>query len=64
MTGAILTMMMYFTANQISHSTPEVTTMTFDTYAECEFYIEQHTPEIQKAFTDGLLGYSMQCEVK
>jgi hypothetical protein len=63
MTGAILTMLMYFTADQISHGTPEVTVMTFDTYAECEFYIEQHTPEIQKELEDGLLGYSMKCEV-
>ncbi len=63
MTGAILTMMMYFTADQISHGTPEVTKMTFDTYAECEFYIEQHTHEIQKELEDGLLGYSMKCEV-
>jgi len=63
MTGAILTMLMYFNVDQISHGTPEVTKMTFETYAECEFYIEQHTPEIQKELEDGLLGYSMKCEV-
>jgi hypothetical protein len=37
--------------------------MAFDTYQECEFYIEKHKPEIEQALTEDLLGYSAKCEV-
>lgn len=63
MEGVILTLMMYFTPHQVAFGEPQVSTIHFDTYAECEFYIEQHTPEIQKELEDGLLGYSAKCEV-
>ncbi len=62
--GAVLTLMMYFTPAQIANGAPEVTIMQFDTYAECEFYIEKHKPEIEQEFVNGLLGYSAKCEVK
>jgi hypothetical protein len=61
--GAVLTLMMYFTSAQIANGTPEVTIMEFDTYAECEFYIEKHKPVIERELQDGLLGYSAKCEV-
>ena len=61
--GAVLTLMMYFTPLQIANGTPEVTTYQFDTYAECEFYVEKYTPEIQKELENGLLGYSANCSV-
>jgi predicted nucleotidyltransferase len=61
--GAALTLMMYFTSAQIANGTPEVTIMEFDTYAECEFYIEKNKPVIERELQDGLLGYSAKCEV-
>jgi predicted nucleotidyltransferase len=61
--GAVLTLMMYFTSAQIANGTPEVTIMQFDTYAECEFYIEKNKPAIERELQDGLLGYSAKCEV-
>ena len=61
--GAVLTLMMYFTTAQIANETPEVTIMEFDTYAECEFYIEKNKPAIERELQDGLLGYSAKCEV-
>ena len=62
--GAVLTLMMYFTPAQIANGAPEVTIMQFDTYAECEFYIEKNKPAIERELQDGLLGYSAKCEVK
>lgn len=64
MEGVILTLMMYFSPEQIAFGKPEVTILKFDTYAECEYYIEQHTPEIQKELETNLLGYSAKCDVK
>ena len=64
MEAVVLTLMMYFTHAQVEHGTPEVTIFEFDTYAECEYYIEKHTPEIEKEMENGLLGYSAKCEVK
>lgn len=61
--GAVLTLMMYFTPVQIANGTPEVTIMEFDTYAECEFYIEKNKPAIEKQLQDDLLGYSTNCSV-
>lgn len=61
--GAVLTLMMYFTPSQIANGTPEVTIMEFDTYAECEFYIEKNKPAIEKQLQDDLLGYSANCSV-
>lgn len=61
--GAVLTLMMYFTPAQIANGTPEVTIMEFDTYAECEFYIEKNKPAIEKQLQDDLLGYSTNCSV-
>ena len=61
--GAVLTLMMYFTTVQIANGTPEVTIMEFDTYAECEFYIEKNKPAIEKQLQDDLLGYSANCSV-
>jgi hypothetical protein len=61
--GAALTLMMYFTSAQIANGTPEVTTYQFDTYAECEFYIEKNKPAIERELQDGLLGYSAKCSV-
>ena len=61
--GAVLTLMMYFTTVQIANGTPEVTIMEFDTYAECEFYIEKNKPAIEKQLQDDLLGYSAKCSV-
>jgi hypothetical protein len=63
MEAVFLTLAMYFTPAQIAHDEPQVTIMAFDTYAECEFYIEKHKPEIEKALTEDLLGYSAKCEV-
>jgi hypothetical protein len=37
--------------------------MEFDTYAECEFYIEKNKPVIERELQDGLLGYSAKCSV-
>jgi hypothetical protein len=54
---------MYFTPAQIANGTPEVTTYQFDTYAECEFYVEKYTPAIQKELENDLLGYSAKCSV-
>jgi len=62
MNSVILVLSMYFTPYQMQHDTPFVTIMEFDTYAECEFYIEQHTPEINLALSDDLLGYSTLCK--
>jgi len=63
MDAVVLTLAMYFTPAQIAWDTPEVTIMTFDTYAECEYYIEANTPAIQKELEDSLLGYSAKCDV-
>jgi hypothetical protein len=63
MEAVFLTLAMYFTPAQIQHDSPEVTIMAFDTYQECEFYIEKHKPEIEQALTEDLLGYSAKCEV-
>lgn len=61
----ILTLLLYFTPYQIAHGTPEKVTMKFDTYAECEYYVEKYTPEIQKEMDNsGLLGYSIRCDVQ
>ena len=64
MDAVVLTLAMYFTPTQIALDTPTVTIMTFDTFAECEYYIEAHTPAIQKELADSLLGYSATCIVK
>lgn len=61
--GAVLTLAMYFTVNQIANGTPDVTTYQFDTYAECEFYVEKYTPAIEKELENELLGYSARCSV-
>lgn len=63
MEAVFLTLAMYFTPEQISHGTPDVTVLTFQSYAECEFYIEKHKPEIEKELANDLLGYSARCEV-
>jgi hypothetical protein len=63
MEAVFLTLAMYFTPEQLSHDAPQVTVLTFQTYAECETYIEIHKPEIEKELTNGLLGYSARCEV-
>jgi hypothetical protein len=63
MEAIVLTFLMYFTPSQVDHGTPEKITMGFQSYAECEFYLEQHKPEIEQALVDGLLGYSAKCEM-
>jgi len=62
MEAIVLTFLLYFTPSQVDHGTPEKITMEFQSYAECEFYLEQHKPEIEQALVDGLLGYSAKCE--
>lgn len=62
--GALLTFLFYFTPAQVENGTPEMTTMKFDSYAECETYLEIHKPEIEAELANGLLGYSAKCSVE
>lgn len=62
--GAVLTFLFYFTPDQVSHGTPDKATMKFDSFAECETYVEIHKPEMDKELIDGLLGYSARCSVE
>lgn len=61
--GAALTLMMYFSVNQIQIDEPEMVIYEYTTFSECEYYMEKYKPEIEKKFENGLLGYSLKCEI-